>query len=321
MEFSSGIMQKSLIIGIDQEEGRSLSKFLDLEGHEVIGIPFDKENEAINCNSNEVDILDSPSVNTFLKKNSINNIFILENQLQTKRSFLKPEEVSNSSAFVTLRILNAIVKNNLQNKVKVLQTFKPEFSTYSENQKQLTYSSPFHPRSPHGVSKLYSYWIARNYRDVHKVHASNGIYINQEFSGHSIIKKIAHYSNEKKILELPSPESLYDLGSSNEYLNIMLKTLSRKESLDFTLDTNKIIDLGSLTQEIFFQKKQTIDWQLNNNGEVEAGLCNTKKEKVIIFNKDLNSFSKKRYKLINKKENIIKVSQDNLRSIISKVLK
>ena len=191
---SSNNRKKALITGINGQDGSYLAEFLLDKGYEVHGIKRrsssfntgridhlyqDPHEENLNFILHYGDLTDSTNLIRIIKEVEPDEIYNLGAQSHVAVSFETPEYTANSDALGTLRILEAIRILGLTNKTKLYQAStselygKVQMSPQDEN-------TPFYPRSPYGVAKLYAYWIVVNYREAYGIFACNGILFNHE---------------------------------------------------------------------------------------------------------------------------------------------
>ena len=249
----------ALIFGVTGQDGAYLSKLLLKKGYKVHGVkrrssslntfriddiykdPFAKKNNFI---LHYGDITDSLSVFNIIKKVKPHEIYNLAAQSHVAVSFEIPEYTTNADALGTLRILESIAK--LNKKIKFYQAGSSEmFGKVVENPQ--TEKTPFYPRSPYGVAKLYSHWITVNYRESYKIFAANGILFNHEsplrgetFVTKKVVKalcKIKH--NKQKKLYVGNLYAKRDWGHAEDYVEAMWKILQHKQPEDFVICTGK----------------------------------------------------------------------------------
>ena len=209
--------KKALIFGVTGQDGAYLSKFLLKKGYTVHGVirrsssintfrlndiykdPFAKRKNFI---LHYGDVTDSLSVLNIVEKVRPTEIYNLAAQSHVAVSFDIPEYTTNADALGTLRILEAIVK--VDKKIKFYQAGSSEmFGKVVE--KPQNEKTPFYPRSPYGVAKVYSYWITLNYRESYKLFACNGILFNHEsplrgetFVTKKVVKGLCRIKNKKQ---------------------------------------------------------------------------------------------------------------------------
>ena len=185
-------MKKALITGITGQDGAYLAEFLLGKGYEVHGIKrrsssFNTERiDHLYRDPNEFktnlylhygDMTDGSSLTKIIKKILPDEIYNLAAQSHVAVSFEQPEYTANSDAIGCLRILEAIRFLNLTKKTKFYQASTSELYGLVQEIPQRE-TTPFYPRSPYGVSKLFAYWMTVNYREAYGIHASNGILFN-----------------------------------------------------------------------------------------------------------------------------------------------
>ena len=187
-------MKKALITGITGQDGSYLAEFLISKGYEVHGIkrrsslfntgridhlfkdPHEKDQKII---LHHGDMTDSSSIISIISKSQPDEIYNLAAQSHVAVSFEVPEYTANSDAFGVLRTLEAIRILGMEKKTKFFQSSTSELYGAVKEIPQ-TETTPFHPRSPYAVAKLYGHWITINYREAYGIFASNGIMFNHE---------------------------------------------------------------------------------------------------------------------------------------------
>ena len=190
------------------------------------------------------DITDSISVSSIIKKILPNEIYNLAAQSHVAVSFEVPEYTANADAIGALRILEAIRFHKLQNKTKFYQAGTSEMYGKVVETPQ-TETTPFYPRSPYGVAKVYAHWITVNYREAYKIFACNGILFNHESprrGGTFVTKKIVNALckiklNLQKTLYLGNLDSKRDWGHAKDYVEAMWKMMQNKYPKDYVIAT------------------------------------------------------------------------------------
>jgi GDPmannose 4,6-dehydratase len=263
MIFMEGkVMSKiALITGVTGQDGAYLSEFLLEKGYEVHGIK--RRSSMFNTaridhlvtNSNEQetpfflhhgDMTDSSSLIHIIQKIKPDEIYNLAAQSHVQVSFEEPEYTANSDALGPLRILEAIRILGLENKTKFYQASTSEMYGLVQEIPQ-TEKTPFYPRSPYAVAKLYAYWITINYREAYDVFACNGILFNHEsprrgetFVTRKIVIALCRIkSGKQKKLFLGNIEAKRDWGHAQDYVEAMWKMLQKKSPSDFVIATGK----------------------------------------------------------------------------------
>ena len=253
--------KKALIFGVTGQDGSYLSSFLLKKGYEVHGIirrsssfntgriehlyqdPHEKNRKFI---LHYGDVTDAISVSSLIKKIVPNEIYNLAAQSHVAVSFEVPEYTANADAIGALRILEAIRFHNLQKKTKFYQAGTSEmFGKVLETPQNE--KTPFYPRSPYGVAKLYAHWITVNYREAYKIFACNGILFNHESpvrGGTFVTKKIVNALvkiklGKQKKLYLGNLDAKRDWGHAKDYVEAMWKMLQKKKPTDYVISTGK----------------------------------------------------------------------------------
>ena len=249
----------ALIFGVTGQDGAYLSKFLLKKRYIVHGVkrrnstintyriddiykePFSKKQNFI---LHYGDISDSLSIFKIINKIKPDEIYNLAAQSHVAVSFKLPEYTTNVDALGTLRILDAIVQS--KKKIKFYQAGSSEmFGKVVETPQ--TEKTPFYPRSPYGVAKLYSHWITINYRESYNMFASNGILFNHEsplrgetFVTKKVVKALCRIKlKQQKKLFLGNLYSKRDWGHAKDYVEAMWKILQQKKPDDFVICTGR----------------------------------------------------------------------------------
>jgi GDPmannose 4,6-dehydratase len=258
-------MKKALISGITGQDGSFLAEFLIEKGYEVHGIirrsssfntsriehlylkewiKDQKQERAINLHYG--DMTDSSSLIRILQQVQPDEIYNLAAQSHVKVSFDVPEYTAETDAVGTLRLLEAIRILGLENKTKIYQASTSELYGLVQEipQKETT---PFYPRSPYGVAKLYGFWITKNYRESYGMFAVNGILFNHESErrGETFVTRkitlaaarIAKGLQDK--LYLGNLSALRDWGYAKDYVECMWLMLQYEKPEDFVIATGE----------------------------------------------------------------------------------
>jgi len=249
----------ALIFGVTGQDGAYLTKFLLKKGYIVHGVkrrasqhntfriddiysdPLIKKN---NFFLHYGDITDSISVFSIINKIKPIEIYNLAAQSHVAVSFDLPEYTTNADALGTLRILESITRIN--KKIKFYQAGSSEMygKVFETPQSEKT---PFYPRSPYGVSKVYAHWITINYREAYNLFAVNGILFNHEsplrgetFVTKKVVKALCKIKlNKQKKLFLGNLNAKRDWGHAEDYVQVMWKMLQAKKPDDFVVCTGK----------------------------------------------------------------------------------
>lgn len=255
------MMKKALITGVTGQDGAYLSELLLSKGYEVHGIKrrvslfnTDRIDHLIQEHQTKDrrfilhygDMTDSTALVRIIEQVQPDEIYNLAAQSHVAVSFEEPEYTANADGLGTLRLLEAIRMLNLQKKTRFYQASTSElFGKVAETpQKEAT---PFYPRSPYGVAKLYAYWITVNYREAYGLFASNGILFNHEsplrgetFVTRKITRALARISlGLQDCLYLGNMDSRRDWGHARDYVEAMWRILQHKKADDFVIATGE----------------------------------------------------------------------------------
>jgi GDPmannose 4,6-dehydratase len=251
----------ALIFGITGQDGSYLAEFLLKKKYLVHGVK--RRSSSFNTgrvdhlyqdphekNRNFIlhygDITDAISVSSLIKKIKPNEIYNLAAQSHVAVSFEVPEYTANADGIGTLRILEAIKFHGFEKKTKFYQAGTSEmFGKVAETPQ--TEKTPFYPRSPYGVAKVYAHWITVNYREAYKIFACNGILFNHEspvrgetFVTKKIIMALCKIKLKKqKKLFLGNLYAKRDWGHAKDYVEAMWKMLQNKTPRDYVISTGK----------------------------------------------------------------------------------
>ena len=255
------MVKKALITGITGQDGSYLAEFLLEKGYEVHGIkrrssslnteridhiyedPHEKEPKLF---LHYGDLTDSSNVFRIIQDTQPDEIYNLGAQSHVAVSFESPEYTANSDALGTLRILEAIKSLNLIEKTKFYQASTSElFGLVQEIPQRET--TPFYPRSPYAVSKLYAYWIAVNYRESFDIFACNGILFNHEsprrgetFVTRKITRGLSRIdAGLENCLHLGNLDSMRDWGHARDYVKMQWMMLQIDHPEDFVIATGR----------------------------------------------------------------------------------
>jgi len=251
----------ALIFGITGQDGSYLAEFLLKKNYTVHGIkrrsssfntgridhlyqdPHEKKRKFI---LHYGDITDAISVSSLIKNIKPDEIYNLAAQSHVAVSFEVPEYTANADGVGALRILEAIKFHGFENKTKFYQAGTSEmFGKVAETPQ--TEKTPFYPRSPYGVAKVYAHWITVNYREAYKIFACNGILFNHEspvrgetFVTKKIIMGLCKIKmGKQKRLFLGNLNAKRDWGHAKDYVEAMWKMLQNKKPNDYVISTGK----------------------------------------------------------------------------------
>lgn len=218
-------------------------------------------------------------------------IYNLAAQSHVKVSFELPEYTANSDATGVLKLLEAIRELGLKDKVRFYQASTSELYGKVQEVPQ-TEKTPFYPRSPYGVAKLYAYWIVKNYRESYGMYLCNGILFNHESPrrAHNFVtRKITIglgkiLRGEEDRLTMGNIDSKRDWGHARDYCHGMWLILQQENPDDYVLSTNEEHSVREFIEKSFSLKGFTIKWK--GEGENEIGYDeNTKRELIFIDKK------------------------------------
>ena len=258
-------MKKALVTGVTGQDGSYLAEFLLEKGYEVHGIKRraslfntqrvdhiyeDPHVENANFILHYGDLTDSSNLIRIMQEVQPDEVYNLGAQSHVAVSFEAPEYTADVDAMGTLRLLEAIRFLGLEKKTKFYQASTSEL--YGEVQEiPQKESTPFHPRSPYAVAKMYAYWIAVNYRESYGIYACNGILFNHEsprrgetFVTRKITRGIANIAQglESKLF-LGNMDALRDWGHAKDYVRMQWMMLQQDKPEDFVIATGKQISV------------------------------------------------------------------------------
>tara|TARA_X000000950_G_scaffold289382_2_gene412632 strand:- start:25205 stop:26254 length:1050 start_codon:yes stop_codon:yes gene_type:complete len=289
-------MKKALITGITGQDGSYLAEFLLNKGYEVHGIK--RRTSLINTdridhlyqephlkNKNFIlhhgDLTDSTSLIRIIQEIKPDEIYNLAAQSHVAVSFEEPEYTANADALGALRILEAIRILKLEKKTKYYQASTSELFGISHKKSQ-NEKTPFYPRSPYAVAKLYAYWITVNYREAYNIFACNGILFNHEspvrgetFVTRKITRALARIKlGLQKNLFIGNLNAKRDWGHAKDFVEAQWLMLQQKYPNDLVIATGKqytVRDFINLSSKYLDMK---IEWK--GNGLNEVGIYNEK---------------------------------------------
>ena len=276
-------IKKALIFGITGQDGSYLAEFLISKGYVVHGV----KRRSSSFNTGRIDhiyqdphiksrkfilhygdVTDSLSVSTIIKAIEPDEIYNLAAQSHVAVSFEVPEYTANADAIGALRILEAIKFHGLEKTTKFYQAGTSEMFGRVQEVPQ-SEKTPFYPRSPYGVAKVYAHWITINYREAYKIFACNGILFNHEspvrgetFVTRKIVIALCKIKlGLQKTLYLGNLNAKRDWGHAKDYVEAMWKMLQKKNPSDYVIATGtqysvkKFIELSLNELKIKYQWK------------------------------------------------------------------
>jgi GDPmannose 4,6-dehydratase len=254
-------MKKALVTGITGQDGSYLAELLLEKNYEVHGLirrasSFNTEridsavNKSDKIHLHYGDLSDSSNLIRLVKEIQPDEIYNLGAMSHVAVSFESPEYAADVDAMGTIRLLEAIRINGLEKKTRFYQASTSELYGLVQEvpQKETT---PFYPRSPYAVAKMYAYWITVNYRESYGMYACNGILFNHEsprrgetFVTRKITRSIANISQGlESCLQLGNMDSLRDWGHAKDYVRMQWMMLQQEQADDFVIATGKQISV------------------------------------------------------------------------------
>ena len=286
----------ALITGITGQDGSYLAEFLLTKGYKVHGIirrsslinthRIDHIYEKIKLHYG--DLTDPVNIMGILREVKPTEIYNLGAQSHVKVSFEMPEYTSNVDGLGTLRVLEAVRMLGMEKDVRIYQASTSEL--YGEVQESpQTETTPFHPRSPYGVAKLYGYWIVKNYREAYGFHASSGILFNHEsprrgetFVTRKITQGLSRISvGLQKVLYLGNVNSKRDWGHAKDYVEAMWLMLQQDEPDDYVIATGEQYSVKDFVNEAAPYFGFKLDWMGEGLDEVALD-WNTKRTVISV---------------------------------------
>ena len=280
----------ALITGITGQDGAYLAELLLGKGYTVHGIKrrsssfntgrIDNLYEDPHVNNRNFvlhygDLSDSTNLIRIVQEVQPDELYNLAAQSHVKVSFETPEYTANSDALGTLRLLEAIRILGLEAKIRFYQASTSELYGLVQETPQ-TEGTPFYPRSPYAVAKLYAYWITINYREAYGLYASNGILFNHEsplrgetFVTRKITRAVAQISQgQQDCLYLGNLDAKRDWGHARDYVDGMWRILQHPEPDDFVLATGLTTSVRDFTQKAFAVAGIFLKWEGSGASEI-----------------------------------------------------
>jgi GDPmannose 4,6-dehydratase len=293
--------KKALITGITGQDGAYLAEFLLAKGYEVHGVKRrsslfntdridhlyqDQHDKGVRLFLHYGDLTDSTNLIRLVQEILPDEIYNLAAQSHVQVSFETPEYTANADATGTLRLLEAIRLLGLTEKTKFYQASTSELYGKVQAVPQ-NEETPFYPRSPYAVAKLYAYWIVRNYREAYGIFASNGILFNHEsplrgetFVTRKITRAAARISlGMQEKLYLGNLDARRDWGHAKDYVEGMWLMMQHHVADDFVLATGETHSVRSFCDLAFSKLGVTLEWK--GEGIDEKGI-NAETGKVLV---------------------------------------
>lgn len=273
----------ALITGVTGQDGAYLAELLLEKGYEVHGIKRrssmfntervdhlyqDPHEKGVKFHLHYGDMTDSTNLIRIVQEVQPDEIYNLAAQSHVKVSFETPEYTANSDSLGALRILEAIRILKLENKTKFYQASTSELYGKVQEVPQ-NEETPFYPRSPYGVAKLYAFWITKNYREAYDIFACNGILFNHEspIRGETFVtRKITRAAARIKLgmqddLFLGNLDAKRDWGHARDYVEGMWKMLQADKPEDYVLATGKTTTVRDFVELSFKEVGIEIEWK------------------------------------------------------------
>ena len=285
-------MKKALITGVTGQDGAYLADLLLQKGYTVHGLKrrsslfntgridhlfnMDRDKESKFFYS-YTDLTDSSNLIRLIKEIEPDEIYNLAAMSHVKVSFDTPEYTANADGIGTLRILEAVRMLGMEKKTKIYQASTSELFGKVQEIPQ-TEKTPFYPRSPYGVAKLYAYWITVNYREAYGMHASNGILFNHEsplrgetFVTRKITRAVANIAlGFQHNLFLGNINAKRDWGHAKDYVKAMYLVLQQDKPDDYVIATGKAASVRDFVSKSF--KYLGVEIEYKGKGIDEIGI-------------------------------------------------
>jgi len=284
--------RRALITGITGQDGAYLTELLLSKGYEVHGIKRraslfntdridhlyqDPHDPNIRLKLHYGDLTDSTNLIRIVQEVKPHEIYNLAAMSHVKVSFDTPEYTANADGIGTLRLLEAIRILGMEQDVRFYQASTSELYGLVQAVPQ-SETTPFYPRSPYGVAKLYSFWIVKNYREAYGMHASNGILFNHEspVRGETFVtRKITRAAAKISLglqddLHLGNLDAKRDWGHAKDYVEGMWRMLQQDHSDDYVLATGHTVTIRSFVDMAFREVGISLEWQ--GEGVEEKGI-------------------------------------------------
>ena len=266
----------ALITGITGQDGSYLAELLLEKGYEVHGIV--RRSSLINTHRIDPiypqlklhygDLTDATNLISVIKNVQPDEIYNLGAQSHVKVSFETPDYTAQVDGLGTLRVLEAVRLLGMEKKTRIYQASTSEL--YGEVQETpQSETTPFHPRSPYGVAKLYGYWIVKNYREAYGMHCSSGILFNHEsprrgetFVTRKITRGLSRISvGLQDVLELGNLNAKRDWGHAKDYVEAMWLMLQQDEPDDYVIATGTQYSVKEFVDEAAPIFGFSIEWR------------------------------------------------------------
>ena len=290
-------MKKALISGITGQDGSYLAELLLEKGYEVHGII----RRASQINTQRIDhiydkiklhygdLTDSTNLVRVIQQVQPDEIYNLGAQSHVKVSFEMPEYTADVDGVGTLRVLEAVRLLGMENRVRIYQASTSELYGLVQEIPQRE-TTPFYPRSPYGVAKLYGYWITKNYRESYGMYACTGILFNHEsprrgetFVTRKITRALSRISTgQQKVLELGNLNAKRDWGHAKDFVEAMWLMLQQETPDDYVIATGEQYSVREFVEEAAPYFGMQITWRGEGLNEIGYDLFTG--NKVVVVN-------------------------------------
>ena len=287
-------MKVALITGITGQDGSYLAELLLEKGYQVHGIV--RRSSLINTHRIDHiykklhlhygDLTDAINLMGVIKKVKPDEIYNLGAQSHVKVSFETPEYTGQTDALGTLRVLEAVRLLGMEDSVRIYQASTSELYGKVQETPQ-TETTPFYPRSPYGVTKLYGFWIVKNYREAYGMYACSGILFNHEsprrgetFVTRKITRGLKAISQGKqKVLYLGNLDAKRDWGHARDYVRAMWLMLQQETAEDYVIATGEQYSVRQFVELAASHFGFELEW--HSNGVDEVALDKNTKKTII----------------------------------------
>ena len=290
-------MKKALISGITGQDGSYLAELLLEKGYEVHGII----RRASQINTQRIDhiydriklhygdLTDSTNLVRVIQQVQPDEIYNLGAQSHVKVSFEMPEYTADVDGVGTLRVLEAVRLLGMENRVRIYQASTSELYGLVQEIPQRE-TTPFYPRSPYGVAKLYGYWITKNYRESYGMYACTGILFNHEsprrgetFVTRKITRALSRISTgQQSVLELGNLNAKRDWGHAKDFVEAMWLMLQQETPDDYVIATGQQYSVREFLEEAAPYFGMKIAWM--GEGLDEVGYDTYSGNQVVVVN-------------------------------------
>ncbi|KGO87434.1 GDP-mannose 4,6-dehydratase [Flavobacterium rivuli WB 3.3-2 = DSM 21788] len=298
-------MKTALITGVTGQDGSYLAELLLEKGYTVHGIKrrsssfntqridhlyIDQHERHVNFKLHYGDLTDSTNLIRIIQEVQPDEIYNLGAMSHVKVSFDSPEYVANVDGIGTLRVLEAVRILGLEKKTRIYQASTSElYGGLAENKNEKGFydeNSPFYPRSPYGVAKIYGFWITKNYREAYDMYACNGILFNHESPRRGetfVTRKITMATaaialGKQDCLYLGNLDSQRDWGHAKDYVEAMWRILQQDVAEDYVIATGVTTYIRDFVRMSFAEVGLTLRFE--GEAENEVGIVDSINEQV-----------------------------------------